>query len=168
MTPASQPEQNVDDAEGTVPTEADVVEPSRAMGPGGSDDIRRWASLAAQAAASKTDADVVVLEVAPVLAIVEYFVIAAGRNPRQVRSIADEVEEQVARAGGPRPKRIEGRDAMQWVLMDYGDFVVHVFHEDMRTFYDLERLWADVARVDWRAIAGAPEALDDAGTSPAP
>src|SRR5947207_265865 len=75
---------------------------------GADDDIRRWASLSARAAASKTDADVVVLEVAPVLAIVEFFVIAAGRNPRQVKAIAEEVEQQLAREGGPRPTRIEG------------------------------------------------------------
>jgi len=134
------------------------------VGAGGSDDARNWASVAAAAAAGKTDEDTVVLEVAPVMAIVEYFVITAGRNPRQVRALADEVEEQVVRAGGPKPKRIEGRDALQWLLMDYGDFVVHVFHEEMRTFYALEKLWADVPRVDWRAVTGAEvsAASDDA------
>lgn len=121
------------------------------VGAAGSADARHWASVAAAAAAGKTDEDTVVLEVAPVMAIVEYFVITAGRNPRQVRSLADEIEEKVVRAGGPKPKRIEGRDALQWLLMDYGDFVVHVFHEEMRTFYALEKLWADVPRVDWRA-----------------
>jgi ribosome-associated protein len=141
-------------------TESDPVIASA----GGSADARHWASRAAAAAASKTDADTVVLEVAPVMAIVEYFVITAGRNPRQVRTLADEIEEQLARAGGPKPKRIEGRDALQWLLMDYGDFVVHVFHEEMRTFYALEKLWADVPRVDWRAEvgAGAADAVGDA------
>src|SRR5688500_15997496 len=116
----------IDDPDEGEPSESDPV----VLGAGGSDDARHWASRAAAAAASKTDEDTVVLEVARVLAIVEYFVITAGRNPRQVRSLADEIEEQVARAGGPKPKRIEGRDALQWLLMDYGDFVVHVFHEE--------------------------------------
>lgn len=133
------------DGEATAPSEAGLG------GAPGSADARHWAAVAAAAAASKTDEDTVVLEVAPVMAIVEYFVITAGRNPRQVRTLADEIEEQVARAGGPKPKRIEGRDALQWLLMDYGDFVVHVFHEEMRAFYALEKLWADVPRLDWRA-----------------
>ena len=61
-----------------------------------------------------------------------------------MRAIADEVEAQVAAAGGPRPVRVEGHDDLTWVLMDYGDFVVHVFLEETRRYYDLERLWADV------------------------
>ena len=69
-----------------------------------------------------------------------------------MRTIADEVEAQVAEAGGPRPVRVEGLDDLRWVLMDYGDFVVHVFLEETRRYYDLERLWADVARVDWQRV----------------
>ena len=91
------------------------------------------------------------LDVGDVLSITSWFVIASGRNPRQVKTIAEEVERLVADAGGPRPLRIEGIEALQWVLLDYGDFVVHVFHEDARRFYDLERLWRDVPRLDWRA-----------------
>jgi ribosome-associated protein len=91
----------------------------------------------------------VVLEVAEVLAICGWFVIASAANDRQVKAIVDEIEEQVDLIGGPKPKRIEGLDARQWVLMDYGDVVVHVFTEDTRAFYDLERLWADVPRVAW-------------------
>lgn len=125
--------------------------------PGDDDAVRHWACVAARAAAGKTDQPTVVLEVAPVLAIVEYFVITAGRNPRQVRALADEVEEQLTRAGGPKPTRVEGRDTQQWVLMDYGDFVVHVFLDEMRAFYDLEKLWRDVARIDWRAAVGDPD-----------
>ena len=93
------------------------------------------------------------LEVGPVLGIVGHFVIAAGRNSRQVRTIAEEVEEQVAAAGGPKPLRVEGLDALEWVLLDYGDFVVHIFHVDTRRFYELERLWGDVPRVDWRTAS---------------
>lgn len=114
-----------------------------------------WPIVAARAAATKTDEETVVLDVGPVLSIVEHFVITAGRNGRQVRTIAEEVERLVAEAGGPKPRRIEGLDALSWVLMDYGDFVVHVFLDETRAFYELERLWADVPRVDWRSDAAA-------------
>ena len=107
--------------------------------------------MAAKAADSKQARDVVVLEVGEVLALCGWFVIASGANDRQVKAICDEVEQQVSEAGGPRPKRIEGLDARQWVLMDYGDVVVHVFLQEVREYYDLERLWADVPRLDWTA-----------------
>lgn len=92
----------------------------------------------------------VVLEVGEVMALCEWFVIASSANDRQVKTVVDEVEEQVATAGGPRPRRIEGLGERQWVLMDYGDVVVHVFQQETREFYDLERLWGDVPRLDWR------------------
>jgi ribosome-associated protein len=116
---------------------------------GAPDEPRSWAMSAARAAAGMTDEDTTVLEVGPVLGIVGYFVITAGRNGRQVKALAEEVEHRVAEAGGPRPLRIEGLDALEWVLVDYGDFVVHVFSVETRRFYDLERLWRDVPRVDW-------------------
>ena len=87
--------------------------------------------------------------VGEVLAITEHFVITHGTNSRQVKTIAEEVERRLAEAGGPKPRRIEGLDDLSWVLMDYGDFVVHVFNEDARRYYELERLWADVPAVDW-------------------
>jgi ribosome-associated protein len=119
---------------------------------GGSEPVR-WVRTAARAAAGKTDEEVVVLEVGRILAIVGWFVVAAGRNPRQVRAIAEEIEDQVARAGGPRPQRVEGLNTLEWVLLDYGDFVVHVFHVETRKFYELERLWRDVPRLQWREPA---------------
>ena len=94
-----------------------------------------------------------VLDVGAVLVIAEYFVITSGGNPRQVRTIAEEVEKQIADAGGPRPRRIEGLQDLRWVLMDYGDLVVHVFMQEARDFYELERLWGDVPRVSWEAGA---------------
>ncbi len=111
----------------------------------------RWVLAAAQAAAAKTDAPTVVLEVGEVLAITGWFVITGGSNTRQVRTLAEEVEEKIAEAGGPKPLRIEGLDVAQWVLLDYGEFIVHVFLDEAREFYDLERLWRDVPVVDWRA-----------------
>ena len=114
-----------------------------------------WPIVAARAAAAKTDEETIVLDVGSVLSITGAFVITAGRNPRQVKALAGEIEEQVALAGGPKPRRVEGLDALEWVLLDYGDFVVHVFHVETRKYYELERLWSDVPRIDWRA--GMPE-----------
>jgi ribosome-associated protein len=119
-----------------------------------------WAIVAARAAATKTDEETVVLDVGDVLSIVEFFVITGGRNGRQVRTIAEEVEAKVAEAGGPRPRRVEGLDSLSWVLLDYGDFVVHVFLDETRTFYELERLWADVPRADWRDHATPSDVAD--------
>ena len=109
-----------------------------------------WVMAAARAAASKTDEETVVLDVGEVLGITGYFVITGGRNARQVKTVAEEVEEAVVAAGGPKPLRSEGLDSLRWVLLDYGDFVVHVLLDEARAYYELERLWSDVARVDWR------------------
>ena len=105
--------------------------------------------LAARTAAEKLGTDTVVLEVGDVLSIVEYFVVTSAPNTRQVRTIAEDVEEQIKKAGGPGPLRVEGTDDATWILMDYGDVVVHVFLQETREFYDLERLWSDVGRLDW-------------------
>jgi ribosome-associated protein len=119
------------------------------------DKTRPWVVEAARAAAAKTDEATVVLEVGEVLAITGWFVITGGSNTRQVRAVAEEIEARVAEAGGPRPLRVEGLDSAQWVLLDYGDFIVHVFLDEAREFYDLERLWRDVPVVDWRAEEAA-------------
>jgi ribosome-associated protein len=119
--------------------------------PGSGHDPLHWVVAAAEAAASKTEAPTVVLDVGEVLAVTGWFVVTSGSNPRAVRTIAEEVEAQLTEAGGPKPLRVEGLDQRRWVLLDYGDFVVHVFGEEEREFYDLERLWSDVDRVDWRS-----------------
>ncbi len=113
------------------------------------DDVERWVRAAAQAADAKQGANIVVLSVGEVLAITDYFVITSGSNDRQVRTIAEEVERQVKAAGGPGPLRIEGLADARWALLDYGDFVVHVFLDEARAFYDLERLWRDVPHLEW-------------------
>lgn len=110
-----------------------------------------WAVAAARSAAEKTEADTVVLSVGDLLAITDLFVVTSARNARQVRALVDEVEAKLTELGGPKPLRIEGLDDLRWVLMDYGAFVVHVFLEETRSFYDLERLWSDAARIDWRS-----------------
>ncbi|HEX3427016.1 MAG TPA: ribosome silencing factor [Acidimicrobiales bacterium] len=120
------------------------------------DDVRQLSVVAARAAASKKGEDTVILAVEPLLKITDAFVITSGTNARQVRTIAEEVEEKVKAEGGPAPLSIEGFDDAGWILMDYGDFVVHVFLEEVRRFYDLERLWADAERWPFEPVgAGA-------------
>ncbi len=114
-----------------------------------SEDIRRQTVVAARAAAAKKGEDTLILEVGLILAITDSFVITSGSNPRLVRTIAEEVEARVAAECGPKPLRTEGLDDARWVLLDYGDFVVHVFLDEVRRYYDLERLWSDAPRVEW-------------------
>ena len=111
--------------------------------------LETLATIAASAADAKQGQDIVVLAVGDVLAITDYFVITSATNTRAVRTIAEEVEAQVKAAGGPGPLRVEGIGEAQWVLIDFGDFVVHVFLEEVRRYYDLERLWADAPRWSW-------------------
>lgn len=128
-----------------------MSERTRARRTAASDEqIEAWVALAARAAAAKTDEETVVLDVSDVLSIVGWFVITGGRNARQVKAVAEEVEDKLTEAGGPKPVRVEGLDSLDWVLLDYGDFVVHVFRDELRSYYELERLWSDVPRLDWR------------------
>ena len=112
-------------------------------------DPTEWALLAARSADQKGGHDTVVLDVGEILAITEAFVITSAGNSRLVKAIVDDIEAGVSDAGGPKPRRVEGTDKHEWVLMDYGDFVVHVFLTETRQFYELERLWADVPRLAW-------------------
>ena len=113
------------------------------------DQVREWARTAAQAASAKGGEETVIIEVGAVLAITDAFVITSGRNGRQVKTIAEEVEARLKADGGITPLRVEGLNDSQWVLLDYGDLVVHVFLDETREFYDLERLWSDAPRVAW-------------------
>jgi ribosome-associated protein len=110
-------------------------------------DLVRWVRLAVDAADDKLGRETQAFFVGEVLGITDWFVITSGRTARQVKAIVDEIEEQLIAAGGPKPLRIEGRDTLDWVLMDYGDFVVHVFTSETRDYYELERLWKDVPRL---------------------
>lgn len=111
--------------------------------------VREWARTAARAASAKGGDETVIIEVGAVLAITDAFVISSGRNTRQVRTIAEEVEARLKAEGGISPLRVEGLGDSQWVLLDYGDLVIHVFLDETREFYDLERLWSDAPRVAW-------------------
>ncbi|HZA85307.1 MAG TPA: ribosome silencing factor [Acidimicrobiales bacterium] len=116
---------------------------------------RDLAMVAARAADAKGAHDVVVLEVGDVLVVADEFVIASASNDRLVKAIVDDVERLVAEAGFSRPLRVEGLDDRHWVLIDYGDVVVHVFLDETREYYELERLWGDVPRLEWAQTAAA-------------
>lgn len=103
---------------------------------------RDRALAAAQAAATKKGVDIVILDVSELIGITDYFVIASGNTERQVRTIVEEVEKRL-REEGVKPYRREGEREQRWVLIDYLDVVVHVFHQEDRDFYNLERLWSD-------------------------
>src|SRR5690349_9680801 len=99
------------------------------------------------AASEKKAAELTVLDLREIASFTDYFVLASGANKRQVQAIADEVVEQLKRHG-TRAARVEGYQSAEWVLVDYGDFIVHVFDHKARRFYDLERLWREAKRVD--------------------
>jgi ribosome-associated protein len=105
--------------------------------------------VAARAAEAKSGERTAVLAMGEVLGITDAFVITSGRNTRQVKTIVDEVERRVKESGGRGPTRVEGLDDARWVLMDYDDFLVHVFLDEAREFYDLEHLWVDAPRMSW-------------------
>lgn len=114
---------------------------------GGALKLSATAEIAARAALDKKGTDVVVLEVGPIIGICDSFVIASGSNPRQVQTIVEEIERQVKAASGEKPRSIEGREDAYWVLMDFGDVIVHVFRDEAREYYQLERLWSDAPSV---------------------
>jgi ribosome-associated protein len=111
--------------------------------------------IAARAAADKKAEDTIVLDVGDIIAITEVFVITSGANTRQVRTICDEVEAALKRDDGVAPRSVEGLDSGSWVLLDYGDLVVHVFLDETREYYALERLWTDAPRIAWEPSASA-------------
>jgi ribosome-associated protein len=105
-------------------------------------DIEALVRIGANAAAEKKATDVVAMYVGETLVVTDYFLIATGSNDRQVHAIADEIEDALREAGA-KPIGREGERECKWVLLDYGDFVVHVFQPDERGFYRLEKLWSD-------------------------
>jgi ribosome-associated protein len=109
--------------------------------------------VAARAADSKSGEDTAILAMGELLGLTDAFVITSGHNTRQVKTIVDEVEQQVKEASGRGPIRVEGLADARWVLMDYGDFLVHVFLDEAREFYDLEHLWTDAPRMPWAVLA---------------
>jgi ribosome-associated protein len=129
------------------------LHPSTAIGVGqrpvakehGQLDERIFTAL--QAAAEKKAIDIVVLDLREIASFTDFFVITSGANERQVQAISDEISETLKKSG-TNVARIEGYQTAEWILLDYGDFVVHVFDVKARKFYDLERLWRESKRVD--------------------
>jgi ribosome-associated protein len=114
------------------------------------EDARDLAVVVARVADDKQGSDVLVLQVGDVLGVTEYFVIVSAPNRRLVRTLVDEVEERTRERTGRSPLRTEGVREQQWVLVDYGDVVVHVFLAEIRDFYEIERLYNDVPKVAWQ------------------
>jgi ribosome-associated protein len=108
------------------------------------------ATTAAQAADAKLGENTVVLAMAELFGVVDAFVITSASNSRHVRTIVDEVERAVKEAHGQSPVRVEGLSDATWVLLDYGDFIAHVFLRETRDYYDLEHLWSGAPRVRWQ------------------
>ena len=105
------------------------------------------ARVAVEAAAEKKGADLAILDVGDVLSIIDLFVLVSASNARQVRTIVEEVEKALTEHDGSKPISVEGLGDASWVLLDYGDIVVHVFLDETRAYYDLDRLWGDVPRL---------------------
>lgn len=116
------------------------------------EDLDPELQLAIKCISEKKGENIVGLDLREIASFTEFFVIASGTNQRQVQAIADEINEQLKKQLGSRPVRIEGYNSAEWVLLDYGDFVVHIFSNEAREFYDLARLWRDAGKIDLSAF----------------
>lgn len=105
-------------------------------------DSKKMAAMACEALEDKKANDIKVIDIEKVSSLADYFIIASGSNRNQVQAMADNVEEILGKAGYPL-KQVEGYTTANWILMDYGDVVIHIFDEENRLFYDLERIWRD-------------------------
>lgn len=126
------------------------------------DEPTTLAHAAARAAADKLAQDILILDVGDLLGVTDHFVIVSARSERQLGTVAAEVEGQL-KVSGRRPRRREGSKESGWVLLDYGDVVVHCFTAEMRSYYELERLWADAPRtvVSDGERAGTPAGVSE-------
>lgn len=114
-------------------------------------DLDETVKLALHCAEEKKAHNTVVIDLRDIASFTEFFVITSGSNQRQVQAIADEINEQLKKQLSAKPIRVEGYNAADWVLLDYGDFIVHIFEQKQREFYDLERLWRDAKKVELAA-----------------
>jgi ribosome-associated protein len=115
---------------------------------------------AASAASAKKAERIVILDVSKQLVITDHFVICSGNTDRQVRTIADEIERQLSEKHRIKPYRREGEREGTWVLLDYVDFVVHVFRKEERDYYELERLWSDAEKIPFEEETIEPAAAE--------
>lgn len=111
-------------------------------------DLDEAVKLALFCAEEKKALKTVVIDLREIASFTEFFIITSGTNQRQVQAIADEINEQLKKQLSAKPVRIEGYNTAEWVLLDYGDFIVHIFEQKAREFYDLERLWRDAKKVE--------------------
>jgi ribosome-associated protein len=128
-------------------------------------DSKDWAIIAARGASDKRASDIVAIDVAELLVVTDYFVICSGNTDIQVKAIAEEVEERLRVEAGVKPIGREGLPEAKWVLLDFGDLVVHVFQPEEREFYRLEKLWAEAERLHLPDDVTGPPSASEAAAS---
>ncbi|MBI4844710.1 MAG: ribosome silencing factor [Nitrospirae bacterium] len=111
--------------------------------------MRERAVEAAKRAVDKKARETVILQLSEVSSFADYFVICSGDNPAQIKAIAENIEKYFKKSAGIKPAGIEGLSHCRWVLMDFGDIIIHIFNDETRAFYDLERLWMDAPRISF-------------------
>lgn len=126
-----------------TPVAAEMVETKTSF-----TDLDDTVKLAINCASEKKAFDLIALDLREIASFTEFFIICSGANVRQVQAISDEISEQLKKQLDSRPVRIEGYQTGEWVLLDYGDFIVHIFEKEARDFYDLQRLWRDAKKVE--------------------
>ena len=107
--------------------------------------------LAVEALEDKKAEDIKIIDIREISVLADYFIIAGGSNPSQIQALCDNVQEKLGRAGYPE-MQTEGYEAANWVLVDFGDVIVHIFDKENRLLYDLERLWRDGSQIDVEAF----------------
>ncbi len=117
------------------------------MGTSETEGIKELVHTAVEALSNKKAEDIRIIDISGVSVMADYFIIASGNNRIQIQTLADEVEEKLSRKGFP-PKQIEGYETANWILLDFGDIIVHIFDRENRLFYDLERIWMDGKTVE--------------------
>lgn len=117
--------------------------------------IREFAVLAVEILEDKKAEDIAVIDISEVSVIADYFIIAGGNNKSQIQALSDAVNEKLGRAGLPL-KQIEGYHNANWILLDFGDIIVHIFDKENRLFYDLERIWCDGRKMELSDLKSKP------------
>lgn len=113
----------------------------------GKEQAKEMAKLALKALEDKKAEDITVIDISGISILADYFIIASGSNRSQIQALTDHVEELLGKNGSP-VKQIEGYDTANWVLMDFGDVIIHIFDRENRLFYDLERIWRDGKQIE--------------------
>lgn len=110
-------------------------------------ELNKMVKIAFDALEEKKGEDINIIKISEISVMADYFVIASGNNPSQIQALVDNVEEKLSEAGFS-VKRVEGNRSSTWILLDYGDLVIHIFDKEDRLFYDLERIWADGENIE--------------------